>query len=169
MRPSTSAPPSVAPRAVQERKPELPATEVQVSGPSSDSAADRIATGTEPEADGGGAANGTADGSASAGATYGGGSGTIAAAQPGDLVPIRQRIQQVLVYPPRARKARWEGRVLLSFVLRMNGSVDQLAVALSSGIALLDEAAISAVKRGTPFPRPGCDVRIEIPVVFQLR
>jgi protein TonB len=82
---------------------------------------------------------------------------------------VRNRIARTLVYPARAKMLGWEGRVVLAFVLLADGAVRGLRVERTSGYALLDEAALSAVKRAAPFSPPGRDVRIEIPVNFQMR
>jgi len=90
------------------------------------------------------------------------------AARPGDLAAVQAGVARWLVYPPSALRARWQGTALLAFVLRADGTVSALRVARSSGIAVLDQAALLAVERAAPFPPPGLDVRIEIPVSFRL-
>jgi protein TonB len=86
-----------------------------------------------------------------------------------DLASVRERIARALVYPEQARRMRWQGRVFLAFVLAADGTVLELRVASSSGVACLDEAALQAVERAAPFPPPGVAVRIETPVSFRLR
>ncbi len=89
-------------------------------------------------------------------------------ARPADLARVGETIARSLVYPPRARRMRWEGRVVLAFVLLADGRIRDLRVALTSGFPLLDEAALVAVEKAVPFPPPGVAVRVEIPVAFRL-
>ncbi len=65
---------------------------------------------------------------------------------------IRQRIQEVLMYPPAARKDGIEGKAFVTFTINAHGNVIVVAIARSSGSALLDEAAILAIKKASPFP-----------------
>ena len=121
----------------------------------------------------GGVPGGAGDGVVG-GVPGGGGSGAMVArapvpARPADLAMVRERIARTLAYPPRARKLGWQGTVALTFVLRADGRIRELRMARSSGYPVLDEAALSAVERAVPFPPPGMDVRIELPVTFRLR
>lgn len=77
------------------------------------------------------------------------------------------------VYPPEAVKEGNEGTVLLLVEVLPNGRVGELEVAKPSGYEMLDQSALTAVKRwqfiparkgGTPFT---CWVKI--PIVFKLR
>ncbi|GEM_PF-5948859 len=74
------------------------------------------------------------------------------------------------VYPERARRARWEGVVELELLIGSDGSVDSVRVLSSSGHALLDEAALAAVKRWrfTPLIGTSGPVRRTLPVSFVL-
>ena len=75
-------------------------------------------------------------------------------------------------YPRRARQLGFEGTVLLDVAVNAGGGVDAVAVAASSGYAILDEAALNAVKkwRFTPARRGGMPVaaRVQVPVRFAL-
>ncbi len=76
-----------------------------------------------------------------------GGSGT------NDLLRvIRQRIAQAIVYPEEARRQRQEGIVEMRFRISMDGSVEAVEVARSSGHAILDESAAQTVRRAAPYP-----------------
>jgi len=76
-------------------------------------------------------------------------------------------------YPLLARQRGWEGTVLLRVHVAANGQVSQVEVARSSGYAVLDAAAVGAVRgwRGQPARRGGVAMStIELlPVRFQLR
>jgi len=58
---------------------------------------------------------------------------------------IRENIMRNITYPERARRMGWEGKVLLSFVVLENGTVEALKIVNSSGFRALDENAKEAV------------------------
>lgn len=89
------------------------------------------------------------------------------------LAEVRRRIDQSKQYPFAARRRYMEGRVTVRFAIRPDGSVDQLEVAKSSKIPLLDKAALEAVRQAAPFPEfPKEQLRhslvVEIGIVFDL-
>jgi len=61
-------------------------------------------------------------------------------------------IERNKVYPPIARRLGHQGKVRISFVVLIDGSLGQVKVELSSGYVELDEAAVRAVKDASPFP-----------------
>lgn len=75
-------------------------------------------------------------------------------------------------YPIYARKMRQEGVVIVSAEVLIDGSAGDVRVAISSGIKLLDEAALVAVKQWnfTPAKKDGVPYaqRMRIPVTFNL-
>ena len=89
-------------------------------------------------------------------------------ARPSDLAAVGQRIAKQLAYPSSARRAGWQGKVRLGFVLLADGGVRDLVVKEGSGHEVLDDAAIAAVHAAAPFPPPGADVQIVIPLSFRL-
>lgn len=128
------------------------------------------------------------DAPASAGesqAVVGGGGSRLALAGPGasrsDIPPefgpylagFRQRLQKSLIYPLVARRRGLEGRVEIELVLEPSGRVRDVAVVLSSSYALLDDAAVEAVRSIPPEPLPvqakRQSLRVRLPVVFQLQ
>ncbi len=52
-----------------------------------------------------------------------------------------------LVYPPEARKAKQEGSVLLRVLVDGRGNAATVSVSVSSGYTLLDNAAVTGVRR----------------------
>jgi len=88
-------------------------------------------------------------------------------ARPADLATVRSGIARTLVYPPEARRRGWQGRVTLAFTLQADGTVLDLTVRQSSGLPLLDQAALAAIRRAAPFAPPGLDVQVVVPVVFR--
>ena len=76
-------------------------------------------------------------------------------------------------YPRSARRRSLEGRLMLRVVINPKGRVDTVEISKSSGHAILDHAAETAVRRWKfePGRRAGIAVRaaIDIPVVFRLK
>ena len=115
----------------------------------------------------------------------GGGGSRLALAAPGAgrgevppefgpyLARFRQRIQESLVYPLAARRRGLAGRVEIEVVLEPSGRIRDVAVVSSSSHALLDEAAVEAVRSLQPLPLPEQPkrqaLRVRLPVVFQLQ
>jgi len=89
-------------------------------------------------------------------------------ARPRDLAAVRAGIARTLRYPPEARRREWQGRVMIAFVLRADGTVAGLGVRESSGHPILDEAALAAVRDAAPYPPPGMDVLVVVPLSFRL-
>ncbi len=77
------------------------------------------------------------------------------------------------VYPAIARQRGWEGSVVVRAKVRADGSVADVSIAESSGRAVLDEAALSAVRqwRFVPASKDGRAVEsvVDVPITFQLR
>lgn len=89
------------------------------------------------------------------------------------LARFRQLIQEYVVYPLAARRQGLSGRVELEVLLDATGRVRAVSLVTSSAHALLDEAAIEAVRRvpSVPVPEhlPRRALRVRLPVVFELR
>lgn len=78
---------------------------------------------------------------------------------------IHAAVERHRRYPRMARRRGLEGTVLLSFQVGRAGGVKQVKILRSAG-ALLDEAALEALRRAAPLPYfPG---PIRLPVVFSL-
>lgn len=77
-------------------------------------------------------------------------------------------------YPVESRRKREQGTVVLSLTLGLDGAVETIAVARSSGFSRLDDAARDAVRRWRwkPMIQQGQPVRVkgvvEIPFVLQI-
>ncbi|MCZ8315299.1 TonB family protein [Phreatobacter sp.] len=82
--------------------------------------------------------------------------GTTGAATTAAVAAWRQRVLAHLarfkVYPDHARDAGIRGRAAVSFTLSASGSVSSVAIATSSGAAVLDQATLAMVRRAQPFP-----------------
>ena len=76
-------------------------------------------------------------------------------------------------YPVESRRKREQGTVLLALIVGLDGAVEKISVAKSSGFSRLDDAAYDAVRRWRwrPLTEGGQAVRVkgvvEIPVVIQ--
>jgi protein TonB len=66
------------------------------------------------------------------------------------LAYIKDFIAKNLVYPPMARRRNVEGIVGVSFEIDGNGAVSSITVNHSSGSSILDNAAVSLVKKIKP-------------------
>lgn len=91
----------------------------------------------------------------------------------GGLDKLSQFISQTLRYPVQASQARVQGRVMVSFVIDTDGSVDEVKVLKGLGFGI-DEEAIWVVKatkgRWTPGTQRGRKVRVKhsLPINFTL-
>lgn len=84
---------------------------------------------------------------------------------------VLARLNAVKAYPASARARRQQGVVLIHFTLDRTGAVLAVALAQTSGFALLDREALTLPRRASPLPQPPEDVkgqRIElvVPVEF---
>ena len=74
-------------------------------------------------------------------------------------------------YPPRASDRRLAGEAVVALTLDRRGRLRRVELIQSSGHPLLDEAAIDAVQRADPFPRPETGGwtrrRFEVPLRFR--
>ena len=75
-------------------------------------------------------------------------------------------------YPIYARKMHQEGAVVITTEVLIDGSATEVRIATSSGIKLLDEAALETVKqwRFIPAKKDGVPYvqRLRIPITFSL-
>jgi len=76
------------------------------------------------------------------------------------------------VYPPTAIANGWQGRVLLRLSVGAAGSVEKVDIVQSSGVSILDEAAVAAVRQWRFRPATQGAVAVGasvlLPVVFDL-
>jgi protein TonB len=74
-------------------------------------------------------------------------------ADPGYLTTLYAKIMQNMHAPrPPAVAPNYRGRVV--FGVLSDGRIIQVALAAPSGFRELDEAALAAVRKGAPYPRP---------------
>jgi protein TonB len=65
---------------------------------------------------------------------------------------IRERIKANWIYPRQAGEHGIEGELLIEFHIAKDGRVVYLELRRSSGTAILDDAALTAIKLAQPFP-----------------
>ncbi|MDP2168367.1 MAG: energy transducer TonB [Thermodesulfovibrionales bacterium] len=82
---------------------------------------------------------------------------------------IRDTIQKKITYPAIARQMGLEGSVVVSFIVRSDGSAKDITIKESSGIEILDRSAVEAVKKASPFPMPLLEAQLIIPIKYKLR
>jgi protein TonB len=86
---------------------------------------------------------------------------------------VRRVIESRKKYPYTARKRQLQGRVVVQFAIETDGRVKNVALKKGSGYGILDQAALTAVRQSSPFPRPPArlfrsPVSLEICIVFEL-
>ncbi len=86
---------------------------------------------------------------------------------------IKQKIQKNKKYPRWALRAKHQGIVRIAFEVLSSGNVNNLSLLESSGFKELDEAALKAIKKATPFavfPEifQADKIQIQIDIVFKL-
>lgn len=82
---------------------------------------------------------------------------------------IRETIMQGIAYPERARRMGWEGKVILSFVVRENGSIEDVKVVTSSGFSILDENARDTIVKTNFKKKVPVRLYVLLPVEYRLR
>ncbi len=82
------------------------------------------------------------------------------------------RIEQLKRYPTQARSRRWEGKVVIEAVIREDGTILHCQVAESSGHGILDQDAISVLRRASPLslkhPLGQAQITILVPIAYRL-
>lgn len=81
---------------------------------------------------------------------------------------IRKIIQEHIVYPPRAQRNGWGGRVVVMFSVLQSGKVKDIRIRKSSGYEILDDNVIETIRKVEPFPKPPVAVELVIPVAYNL-
>ena len=87
---------------------------------------------------------------------------------------VKQRIEEARGYPSSAKRQGFEGKAYLKFVILSNGIAQEIRVLRSSGFKILDEEAITTIRRAEPFPPipkgiSTLQVQMEIAIVFKLK
>ena len=82
------------------------------------------------------------------------------------LEEIRRRVQEAVVYPPRARSHGVTGVTRIRFEIAANGYASRIRTVETSGSTLLDRAAEQGAVDAGELPR--VYGRVEVPIRFEL-
>ena len=85
------------------------------------------------------------------------------------LPGIKERVQSHVVYPPLSLRRGEQGTITVIATLAADGSVADVRVPDETVSLRLREAAVRAVQDAAPFPTMVEQVKVTIPVVFQIR
>jgi protein TonB len=89
------------------------------------------------------------------------------------LEMVKLKIERSKEYPEKAKARQTQGRVTVHFVITLEGELKTAHITKSSRHAILDDAAVKAVKNAAPFPKPPArlfkeEIPMTITVVFEL-
>ncbi len=80
------------------------------------------------------------------------GDGVGSGGSPDVLKTIKRKILSAKRYPPMAKQRKLEGEVTVRFVIGSDGRIASSEMIASSGSAVLDQEAMSTLKRAEPYP-----------------
>ena len=87
-----------------------------------------------------------------------------------DFSKVSAAVKKHKNYPSNARRMRHQGVVEVRFLLKTDGSIDELKVTKSSGFESLDNGALENVKKASSeFPKPKEARYLCVPIAFTLR
>ena len=87
-----------------------------------------------------------------------------------DFSKVLTAVKKHKNYPSNARRMRHQGVVEVRFLLKTDGSIDELKVSKSSGFESLDKGAIENIlKASSEFPKPKEDRYLRFPIAFTLK
>lgn len=90
-------------------------------------------------------------------------------AQDERFIKIVLAIKKHQKYPKQALKMRKTGIVEVSFILHKDGNIKNLKLIKSSGVAVLDEAALKSVQKASKeFPALDDEYTISLPISFKI-
>ena len=87
-----------------------------------------------------------------------------------DFSKVIAAVKKYKSYPNNARRMKHQGVVEVRFLLKTDGSIDELKVTKSSGFESLDNGALENVKKASSeFPKPKEDRYLRFPIAFTLK
>ena len=87
-----------------------------------------------------------------------------------DFSKVIAAVKKYKSYPNNARRMKHQGVVEVRFLLKADGSIDELKVTKSSGFESLDKGAIENIlKASSEFPKPKEARYLRFPIAFTLR
>ncbi|MBI2091790.1 MAG: energy transducer TonB [Deltaproteobacteria bacterium] len=78
------------------------------------------------------------------------------------LTQIRLKIEHAKYYPAIAKRQNLEGRPEVAFKLNEDGSIALIKITQSSGIQMLDDAAMETIKKASPFPYYEGEIKLTV-------
>ena len=135
-----------APASVPRRAAPRPSAVMHATAQAPQAAAAAASAGGAPAANATGTGGGEGVGTGQ-GAGVGSGSGGNPV-----LAKIWKRINSSKYYPETAKRQKMEGSPRVTFSIAEDGSVANVAIAASCGMAILDDAAKETVRRAAPLP-----------------
>ncbi|HPD61118.1 MAG TPA: TonB family protein, partial [Thermodesulfobacteriota bacterium] len=81
---------------------------------------------------------------------------------------IKKIIQENIIYPPRALRMGWQGKVVVGFIILENGNANNIKIVESSGFDILDTNVIKTVEAVAPFPKPPVKAELRVPIIYRL-
>ena len=86
------------------------------------------------------------------------------------LGAIRDLLVKYRKYPTQALRLKQEGVVKVSFRLKSNGEVEDIAIISGSGYEILDDNARELIQKTAQyFPKPAKNVRITVPLNYGIK
>ena len=87
---------------------------------------------------------------------------------------LRANLARHFDYPWLARLRGWEGSVLLGFIVRAGGNLNDVHVVHSSGFAVLDRSAVDSLQKIERIPEAvtwlqGRDIEMQLPIIYHLK
>ena len=87
-----------------------------------------------------------------------------------DFTKVIIAVKRHKSYPNNARRMKHQGVVEVRFLLRQDGSIDELKVSKSSGFESLDNGALENIQRASSeFPKPKQDRYLRFPISYTLK
>jgi len=87
-----------------------------------------------------------------------------------DFSKVIAAVKKYKSYPNNARRMKHQGVVEVRFLLKTDGSIDELKVTKSSGFESLDNGALENVKKASSeFPKPKEARYLRFPIAFTLK
>lgn len=82
---------------------------------------------------------------------------------------VRNLILKNLNFPATAQKMGLTGNIVVSFLLKEDGHVENIAVVSGSGHDILDSNVVATIRRIAPFPKPPVQAQLVLPIVYNLK
>ncbi len=82
---------------------------------------------------------------------------------------IRNLILKNLTFPATARNRGLTGKIVVSFLLKEDGQVENIAIISGSGHEILDSNVVATIRRIAPFPKPPARAQLVLPIVYHLK